>query len=165
VPDQASGCRRCCPTAYDPSGEQGDGAGPSFLRKLDESLCLSRFTTWAHKFVISEVSSTFARHARRRQPPSKQLDWDRIPGSLPLRPGNTLDETAELKVLVRAIRELTERQRDVFVAIALNDVPIDVLALQLGSNRDVICKNFLDARRTLRNHLATAGYPVEEVPT
>jgi RNA polymerase sigma-70 factor, ECF subfamily len=46
------------------------------------------------------------------------------------------------------------------VAIALNDVPIDVLALQLGSNRNAIYKNLFDARRNLRASLVAAGHPL-----
>ena len=38
----------------------------------------------------------------------------------------------------------------VFVAVALNEVPIDVLALQLGSNRNAIYQDLFDARRNLR---------------
>ena len=59
-----------------------------------------------------------------------------------------------------AIGELTERQREVFVAIALNEVSIDVLALQLRSNRNAIYKNLFDARRSLRARMAAAGHPV-----
>ena len=59
--------------------------------------------------------------------------------------------------------DLTPRQREVFVAAALNDVPIDVLALELGSNRNAIYKNVFDARRKLRDSLAAAGYaPTDE---
>jgi len=39
-------------------------------------------------------------------------------------------------------------------------VPIDVLALQLESNRNAIYKNLFDARRKLRASLAAAGYPL-----
>jgi RNA polymerase sigma-70 factor, ECF subfamily len=48
------------------------------------------------------------------------------------------------------------------VAIALNDIPIDVLALQLDSNRNAIYKNLFDARRKLRARLAGAGHPLTE---
>jgi RNA polymerase sigma-70 factor, ECF subfamily len=50
----------------------------------------------------------------------------------------------------------------VFVAIALNDVPIDVLAIELGSNRNAIYKNLFDARRSLRARMAAAGHPLPE---
>ena len=44
-----------------------------------------------------------------------------------------------------------------FVAVALNEVPIDVLALQLGSNRNALYKTIHDARRKLRVALAERG--------
>ena len=69
----------------------------------------------------------------------------------------------QLDVLTTAIdEELTARQREVFVAIALNEVSIDVLAVQLGSNRNAIYKNLFDARCKLRASLAAAGYPLAD---
>jgi RNA polymerase sigma-70 factor, ECF subfamily len=62
--------------------------------------------------------------------------------------------------LSAALGELTKRQREVFVATALNEVPIDVLAAQLGTNRNAIYKNLFDARRKLRASMAAAGHPV-----
>jgi RNA polymerase sigma-70 factor, ECF subfamily len=102
-----------------------------------------------------------ARHAWQRQPPGgEQLDWEQLPDSLTPRPDDSLEQREQLEVLASAIGQLTERQREVFVAIALNDVPIDVLALQLGSNRNAVYKNLFDARRTLRKRLAAAGHAV-----
>ena len=58
----------------------------------------------------------------------------------------------------RAIRELlTPHQREVLVALALNGVPIDVLAERLGSTRGALYKTLHDARRKLRAHLAARG--------
>jgi RNA polymerase sigma-70 factor (ECF subfamily) len=37
----------------------------------------------------------------------------------------------------------TPRQREVFAAIVLNDVPLDALAAKLGSNRNAIYKMFV----------------------
>jgi RNA polymerase sigma-70 factor (ECF subfamily) len=64
-----------------------------------------------------------------------------------------------LRELQRAVREtLTPHQRDVFAALALNGVPIDVLAERLGSSRGALYKTLHDARRRLRAELARAGY-------
>ena len=41
----------------------------NILARVDEFRGLSRFTTWAYKFVVFEVSAKVARHAWRRQPP------------------------------------------------------------------------------------------------
>jgi RNA polymerase sigma-70 factor (ECF subfamily) len=54
--------------------------------------------------------------------------------------------------------KLTARQREVFVAIVLNGVPLDALVLELGSNRNAIYKMVFDARRKLRAALVAGGY-------
>ena len=46
--------------------------------------------------------------------------------------------------------ELTPHQRSVFTALALNGVPIDVLAERLGTTRGALYKTLHDARRKLR---------------
>jgi RNA polymerase sigma-70 factor (ECF subfamily) len=62
--------------------------------------------------------------------------------------------------LETAIRELlTPHQRRVLTALALNDVPIDVLADRLDSTRGALYKTLHDARFTLREHLASCKLP------
>jgi RNA polymerase sigma-70 factor (ECF subfamily) len=152
------------PEFDDLAQQAADDALVNVLARLDEFRALSRFTTWVYKFVMFEVSSKVARHAWRRQPPSlHEAVFDQVPDSLAPRPGDRLEQREQLKALSSAIGELTERQREVFVAIALNDVPIDVLALQLDTNRNAIYKNLFDARRSLRARLAAAGHPVLEM--
>jgi RNA polymerase sigma-70 factor (ECF subfamily) len=134
------------------------------LANLDDFRGLSRFTTWAYKFVVFEVSAKVARHAWRRQPPAvEEVPWDELPDPLARRPEDCLDQRAQLDALSQAISELTDRQREVFVAIALNDVPIDVMAVKLRTKRNAIYKNLFDARRRLRARMAAAGHPVSEV--
>jgi RNA polymerase sigma-70 factor (ECF subfamily) len=50
----------------------------------------------------------------------------------------------------------------VFVAIVLNGVPLDALAIELGSTRNAIYKTMFDARRKLRAALAANGYLDDE---
>jgi RNA polymerase sigma-70 factor, ECF subfamily len=133
----------------------------NILSKLDEFRGLSRFTTWAYKFVIFEVSASVARHAWRREPPGgEDFAWERLPDRIALGPGDKLEQRARFDALSQAIGELSKRQRQVFVAVALNDVPIDVLAIRLDTNRNAVYKNLFDARRRLRARLAALGYPV-----
>jgi RNA polymerase sigma-70 factor (ECF subfamily) len=152
------------PEFDDVAQQCADDAMMNILAKVDEFRGLSRFTTWAYKFVIFEVSGKIARHAWQRHPPSaEELTWDQLPDALAPRPGDQAERREQLAALTSAIREdLTPRQREVFTAVALNDVPIDVLALELDSNRNAIYKNLFDARRKLRAGLAAAGYPVTE---
>jgi RNA polymerase sigma-70 factor (ECF subfamily) len=54
--------------------------------------------------------------------------------------------------------ELTERQRDIFIALVLDGVPLDALALKLATDRNTIYKVMFDARRKIRAALVTNGY-------
>jgi RNA polymerase sigma-70 factor, ECF subfamily len=148
------------PEFDDLAQQAADDAVLVILDKLDDFRGLSRFTTWAYKFAVFEASSKVARHAWQHHPPSSDslvLAQAESPAGWP---GETLEQREQLRILSDAIGELTQRQRQVFVAIALNDVPMDELALELGSNRNAIYKNLFDARRRLRARLAAAGHPV-----
>jgi len=131
----------------------------NILRKLDEFRGEARFTTWACKFVIFEVSTRLRRHAWRHRPieTSDQI-WNELPDAAPsaLR---TMENQELLGALQRAVRErLTERQRTVFQAATIDEVPIDVLAERFASSRGAIYKTLHDARHKLRAALADAGF-------
>ncbi|MGH2968837.1 MAG: RNA polymerase sigma factor, partial [Solirubrobacteraceae bacterium] len=77
--------------------------------------------------------------------------------------GRTAQEQLEDGELLRALRDavrttLTPRQREVFTALALNGVPIDVLAERLDTTRGALYKTLHDARRKLRAALEAAGH-------
>jgi RNA polymerase sigma-70 factor (ECF subfamily) len=151
------------PELDDLAHQAADDALVNVLGKLNEFQGLSRFTTWAYKFAVFEVSAKVARHAWRRQPPNRREPaLEQLPDLLAARPGDRLEQQEQLEALRLAIGELTDRQREVFVAVALNDVPIDVLAIELSTNRNAIYKNLFDARRNLRSKMAAAGHPVLE---
>ena len=133
------------------------------LAKLESFRGAARFTTWACKFVIFEVSSALRRHAwRHRQVEPDDTVWDRLMDAAP--PALQQLQDAELLDIVRrAVREqLTERQRFVFQSVTFDQVPIDVLAERVSSSRGAIYKTLYDARSKLRRVLAAAGY--EEKP-
>jgi len=152
------------PELEDVAEQCANDAVINIIKKVDDFRGLSRFTTWAYKFAIFEVSAKVARHSWRHQPPGTEaLTLERLPDALAARPGDQVERREQLETLTRAVADdLTPRQREVFVAVALNDVPIDVLALELQSNRNAIYKNLFDARRRLRASLAAAGYPIAE---
>jgi RNA polymerase sigma-70 factor, ECF subfamily len=128
--------------------------------KLDQFRHESRFTTWAYRFVILEVSNKLGRHFWRSPDVSiDEEDWDRLPGAFGLDPQRRAEWQELIDALRRAIDEtLTPHQRRLFVAIVLNGVPVDALALELGSNRNAIYKALFDARRKLRQTLVANGY-------
>jgi RNA polymerase sigma-70 factor (ECF subfamily) len=129
--------------------------------KLDGYRGTSRFTTWAYSFAIFEISVKLRRHAwRRGRIPTADDDatWDRLAES-----GGTAQTKAESTALLGALRraiaeELSPRQRQVFVAVALNDVEIDVVAGQLQSTRGAVYKVLHDARAKLRGRLEREGH-------
>jgi RNA polymerase sigma-70 factor (ECF subfamily) len=128
--------------------------------KLGQFRGESRFTTWAYKFVMFEVSAKVGRHFWRH--PDVRLDaedWDRLPGHFGFDPAREAEWRDLLGALHRAVDEvLTARQRRIFVAIVLNGVPLDALVIELASNRNAIYKTLFDARRKLQAALAANGY-------
>jgi RNA polymerase sigma-70 factor, ECF subfamily len=129
-------------------------------RKLHEFRGESRFTTWAYKFVIFEVSTKIGRHFwRRPHTPFDQEDWSRLPDRFGLDPERESQWRELVSALRRAVDEvLTDRQRQTFVAIILNGIPGDALAHELGTSRNAIYKTLYDARRKLRAQLVAHGH-------
>jgi RNA polymerase sigma-70 factor, ECF subfamily len=133
----------------------GDAA-VSILRKLDTYRGESRFTTWAFKFAIVEMSAVLRRQAwRDRSIVVDEAAWERIAERSATDPHH-LAEFRELLAEVRAFvaTDLTPRQRAVFAAVVVDEVPIDVLAERLDSSRGAIYKTLHDARAKLRTRFA-----------
>jgi RNA polymerase sigma-70 factor, ECF subfamily len=136
----------------------------SVLAKLHQFRGESRFTTWAYRFVMLEVSTKLARHFwRRSELPPEPVDWGRLADRFGLQPDEQSEGRELFDALVRALNEtLTERQRQVFVAIVVEGVPLDALLEQTGGTRGAIYKMLFDARRKLRAALADGGYLAHE---
>jgi RNA polymerase sigma-70 factor (ECF subfamily) len=144
--------------ADDLATQAADDALMAILRKLDSYRGDSRFTTWAYKFALLEAGVRMRRRAwQGREIPLESAGWERLASA---RNAPQLDvETGELLgAIATGIAEaLTPHQRTVLVALALNDVPIDVLAERLGTTRGALYKTLHDARRRLRTRLAGEG--------
>jgi len=142
--------------------QSADDALIAVLRKLDDFRGESRFTTWASKFVLMEAANRIRSCAwQGREIPTEQ---DRC--SLLTACESTAQQDLEMKELFAALKEaiaddLSPNQREVLVAIALNDVPVDVLAARRGTSRGAIYKTMHDARQKLRAglELRRAAFP------
>jgi RNA polymerase sigma-70 factor (ECF subfamily) len=132
----------------------------AIIGKLGQFRGESRFTTWAYKFVIFEVSTKIGRHFWRTPgTPLEAEDWERLPDRFGFQPADESEWRDLLAALRRAVDEqLTDRQRRVFVAIVLAGVPMDALVVELDTNRNAIYKTLFDARGKLRAALAANGY-------
>ena len=147
----------------DIANEAADDALVSVLARLDDFRGESRFTTWAYKFALLEAAVKLRRRAwQGREVPLEPESWAVIRTG-----GLAPEEEAEQSELLHAIRDaietvLTAHQRKVLVALALNGVPIDVLAERLSTTRGALYKTLHDARRKLRRHLADVGLGLED---
>jgi len=148
------------PELEDVAQQASDDALMAILSKLAGFRGDSRFTTWAYKFVMFEVSTKMGRHFWRHRHASMDADsWERLPDPGAVAPDQRTEHREIFEALRRAIdHDLTPLQQRVFVAVALNEVPMDAIARELGSNRNSVYKVLFDARRKLRSSLRTAGY-------
>jgi RNA polymerase sigma-70 factor, ECF subfamily len=142
--------------------QAADDAVVGVLRRLDDFRGASRFTTWAYKFALLEAAVALRKRAwQGRELPLEPEAWSLFAG------GSHTEEEVESGELLTAIRDavqqdLTPRQRQVLVALAINGVPIDVLADRLGTTRGALYKALHDARRKLRLALAERGFSTND---
>jgi RNA polymerase sigma-70 factor (ECF subfamily) len=142
----------------DLANQAADDALMAVLGKLDDYRGASRFTTWAYKFALLEAGVRL----RRRAWQGREVVLD--PESWPAFADGRVSahEEIEQAEVLDALRDaianaLTPHQREVFAALALNGVPIDVLAGRLGTTRGALYKTLHDARRKLRLELSERG--------
>jgi RNA polymerase sigma-70 factor (ECF subfamily) len=130
----------------------------AILKKLDTYRGDSRFTTWAYKFALLEAAVKLRRRAwQGREIPVTPEHWAVLEAT-ELSPATSAESRELLASLSTALEtELSPHQREVLVAIALNGVPIDVLAERLSTTRGALYKTVHDARKKLRTHLAYQG--------
>ncbi len=134
-----------------------DEAMVAVLGKLTTFEGRSRFTTWAYKFAVLQAAVELRRQAWSR----REVPLEAAPPLIEPRPSPDLYvEGAELAAAVRQAidRVLTPHQRRIALALIVDEVPIDVLAERLGTNRNALYKTLHDARSRLRTHLALEGY-------
>jgi RNA polymerase sigma-70 factor, ECF subfamily len=135
--------------------EAANDALVSVLRRLDDFRGESRFSTWVYKFAVLEAAVKLRKRAwQARELPVDSEVWSLFANG-GLEPDAEVEQSELLSAVQTAIAEtLTPHQRRVLVALALNGVPIDVLAERLETTRGALYKTLHDARNKLRTHLA-----------
>ncbi|MEU8756337.1 sigma-70 family RNA polymerase sigma factor [Streptomyces chartreusis] len=128
-------------------------------QKVQEFRGDARFTTWAFRFVVLEVSSKLGRHFWRVSNARFDLDeWAQVPD----RSGTDPVGHWQARELGEAVRDAVEtalsaHQRQVFTAV-VNGVPLETLASELETNRNALYKTMFDARKKLRARLIAGGH-------
>ena len=139
--------------------QSADDALVAVLAKLDDYRGDSKFTTWAYKFGLFEAAAKTRHRAwHGREIVLDSENW-RLIGDSSVGP----DREVEMSELLSAVRDamdevLTRHQREILVAVTLDDVPIDVLAERLNTTRGALYKTVHDARRKLRCRLSAQGF-------
>lgn len=126
----------------------------------------SQFTTWATRIAV-RVAISDLRRARYKDYSLDDLtaDGDLLPvastafmGDLPVGPERSAERSEVLDRVTAALQEgLTERQYQALIAVAVNGVPLEIVAERMGTNRNALYKLLHDARRKLRTYLESQG--------
>lgn len=137
--------------------QAADDALVAVLGKLDSFEGRSRFSTWVYKFGLLHAGVAVRREAWRHREVTLSDTFDVVDATA------SPDDVSEINDLSRAVRraiasDLTPHQRRVALALLVEEVPIDVLAERLNSNRNALYKTLHDARVRLRASLRASGY-------
>jgi RNA polymerase sigma-70 factor (ECF subfamily) len=126
----------------------------------------SQFTTWATRIAV-RVAISDLRRARYKDYSLDDLtaDGDLLPeastalmGDMPVGPERSAERSEVFDRVENALHEaLTERQYQALMAVAVNGVPLEIVAERMGTNRNALYKLIHDARRKLRTYLESQG--------
>lgn len=140
------------------------------MENLDTFRGDSMFTTWATRIAV-RVAISDLRRARYKDFSLDDLtaEGDFLPltanavgGSKPPGPERSAEQSEVLTKIQSALDSaLTERQVRALVAVAINGVPLEVVAEQMGTNRNALYKLLHDARRKLRSYLESQGLSMD----
>ena len=134
--------------------QAADDALLAVMSRLAHFEWRSRFTTWAYKFAIHTAGVAVRRHAwRDRELAANPGDALALLADRSHDPAEAAEGRELLTRIGAAMASLTAHQRDVLLALAVDGVPIDVLADRLSTNRNALYKTLHDARTRLRGLL------------
>lgn len=141
------------------------------LDRLDTFEGRSQFTTWVHKIAV-RIALTELRRKRWENvsfeklvegeefSPTKDLMVDHQASS----PEHHVEGADMLERIQRIIaEELTDKQRQAMIAIAIKGMPLEEVARRMGSNRNALYKLMHDTRLRIKRRLAKEGLTPADV--
>ena len=142
------------------------------LDKLETFRGESQFTTWAQKIAV-RVAFSEMRRQRWKDISIQDLipedeDYGDFTPTILSDPGPNPElktsQNAMMEIVMRLIKnELTEKQRDVMIAVIIGGMPLEEVAKRMDTNRNALYKLIHDARKRLFTRLAEEGLTPEEV--
>lgn len=139
-----------------------DDALVAVLDKLDDFRGTSQFRTWASKFAMLEAGIQIRRRAWQHRTVVLEAVSSTQVSESTLDPARSPEHAALFAALAEGIAAgLTSHQRCVLVALAIDGIPIDVLAARLNTTRAALYETLHDARQVLRAVLDDRSVAVE----
>jgi len=134
----------------------------------------SRFTTWAQKIAVRIAFSELRRKRweevslhelgtvdEESDAEASALAWMPSPVQSPEQQVTRQSLVTLLSTLIQ--EELTDRQRQAMMTIVLKGMPLEEVALRMGTNRNALYKLLHDARQRLKRRLEVQGVTVSDV--
>jgi RNA polymerase sigma-70 factor, ECF subfamily len=141
------------------------------LDRLDTFQGLSQFTTWVQKIAIRFALTELRRKRWENVSLEHLTDGEENPPLVGLMmnpqaasPENLVEGKDMMLHVQRIItEELTEKQRQAMMAIAIQGMPLEEVARRMGTNRNALYKLLHDTRLRLKRRLAQEGLTPEDV--
>jgi RNA polymerase sigma-70 factor (ECF subfamily) len=141
------------------------------LDRLDMFEGRSQFTTWVHKIAVRIALTELRRKRWENFSLDDLVDGEENPPIVQLMVdphASTPEEIVEGADLMQSVQriileELTAKQRQVMVAIAIQGVPLEEVARRMGTNRNALYKLMHDTRLRLKHRLAQEGLTPEDI--
>jgi RNA polymerase sigma-70 factor (ECF subfamily) len=140
------------------------------LKYLDTFEGRSQFTTWVHKIAV-RAALTELRRVRWREVPLPELtaddDMDASHRELPDPQASPEEQVSRAELMKRVNRiimeELTDKQRQALMAVAMQGMPLEEAAQRMGTNRNALYKIMHDARLRLKKRMEKEGLTPQDV--
>ncbi|GAB4480966.1 MAG: sigma-70 family RNA polymerase sigma factor [Anaerolineales bacterium] len=140
------------------------------LEHLDSFEGRSQFTTWAHKIAVREALGQLRRR-RWRDVPLPEMEMSDNPDAAPREMADdgpdpaAMVERNDLMTRIKRIimEELTEKQRQALMTVAMQGMPLEEAAARMGMNRNALYKLMHDARLRLKRRMESEGMSPHEV--
>lgn len=141
------------------------------LDQLDTFEGRSQFTTWVHKIAVRIALTELRRKRWENVSLDELVDREEsapLPGLMMDHQTSTPEELVEGADLMQRIQriiaeELTEKQRQAMVAVAIKGMPLEEAARRMGTNRNALYKLMYDTRLRLKRRLAQEGLTPEDI--
>lgn len=141
------------------------------LNRLDTFEGRSQFTTWVHKIAVRIALTELRRKRWENVSLDDLVDGEERPPLTGLMVDSqaatpeTIVEGADLMQRVQRLiaEELTDKQRQAMMAVAIQGMPLEEVARRMGTNRNALYKLMHDTRLRLKRKLAEEGLTPEDV--